>query len=57
MSQMGSTDDHTIIYTVDRVTNGFCYCFSDPKKLKATNLPCFKTKDFSPESLDAKTSD
>lgn len=44
LSHIGSTDEHTILYTVDSVTNGYCYCFSEPKKLNATNLPSIKVE-------------
>ncbi|MES2397383.1 MAG: hypothetical protein V4549_15340 [Bacteroidota bacterium] len=35
LTTIGNNNDHTIIYTVDSVNNGFCYCFSEPKKLTA----------------------
>lgn len=33
---IGNTNDHTVLYTIDSVNNNYCYCFSEPKKIKAS---------------------
>ncbi len=35
---IGNNNDHTIIYTADSVSSGFCYCFSELKKIEATKF-------------------
>ena len=35
LGTIGNNNDHTIIYNQQSVDNGFCYCFSEPKKIKA----------------------
>jgi hypothetical protein len=32
---IGNNNDHTIIYNKESVNKGFCYCFSEPKKINA----------------------
>jgi hypothetical protein len=35
LGTIGNNNDHTIIYNQQSVDNDFCYCFSEPKKIKA----------------------
>lgn len=35
---IGANNNHTIIYTDDSISSGFCYCFSEPKKIEASNF-------------------
>ena len=35
LGTIGPNNDHTIIYTNQSVSNGYCYCFSEPKKIIA----------------------
>jgi hypothetical protein len=35
LGAIGNNNDHTIIYNQETVNNGICYCFSEPKKIKA----------------------
>jgi hypothetical protein len=35
LTTIGSNNDHTVIYTQQSVQNGYCYCFSEPKQIRA----------------------
>ena len=35
LKTIGNNNEHTIIYNLQSVENDFCYCFSEPKKIKA----------------------
>lgn len=38
--QIGRNNNHTILYTEDSINNNYCYCFSEPKLIKANkSLP------------------
>jgi hypothetical protein len=45
---IGNNNDHTILYNDQSVTNGICYCFSEPKLFKAS-------KSFSQENTIEKS--
>ncbi len=38
LGAIGNNNDHTIIYNKESVNKGFCYCFSEPKKINAERL-------------------
>lgn len=35
LGTIGNNNDHTIIYNQQSIESGYCYCFSEPKRIKA----------------------
>ncbi|MBK7968555.1 MAG: hypothetical protein IPK08_06255 [Bacteroidetes bacterium] len=51
---IGKSNDHSIIYTSDSIKNGYCYCFSEPKKISGYKFDDELTKHINKEKLTIK---
>ena len=45
LTTIGHNNEHTIIYNETSVLDGFCYCFSEPKKMRVQSINLNKSYD------------